>query len=189
MIPLVWVLGLGLAIPAGALAYDSTTPATGIRTCTIWDGRGMGQSNFWVQVSGVVLGFFLPLVLLLFPVLALAMQVCGSREPRLDPPHNRTAWTALGLFAIFLATRAPAEIYMLMRLFQQSDLGFRTGGARAGTPYYMMAFETQMIMSALVYVACLLHPILYFAVNPIYRQGLGMVWKNLYCNQDPAQVR
>ena len=24
------------------------------------------------------------------------MQLCGAREPRLDPPHNRNAMTAIG---------------------------------------------------------------------------------------------
>jgi hypothetical protein len=78
-IPLAWVLGLGLAIPAGALAWDSVNATTMTKMCSIWDGRGHSKSNYWVQLSMVVVGFFIPLV----------MQLLGSRQPRLDPPHSR----------------------------------------------------------------------------------------------------
>ena len=187
-VPLIWVLALGLAIPAGALAYDATNIITGQRTCTVWDGRGSSQTNFWVQLALVFAGFFIPLILILFPSLALCMQSTGGREPRLDPPHNRTAMTAIGLVVIFIATRAPAEIYTMMKLFQQSDIGFRTSGLRQGTPYMVTSFQTDMVISSIVYVACAIHPLLYFILNPLYRSGFGVVWNDLICNKDPVQV-
>ena len=73
-IPLTWVLGLGLAIPAGALAVDAFDTTTNSITCAVWHGRDGTGSNFYVQLSMVIVGFFLPLLILLFPVGALALQ-------------------------------------------------------------------------------------------------------------------
>lgn len=188
-IPLAWVIGLGLAIPAGAIAYDARNIMTGIQTCVVWDGRGQNNSNFWVQLSLILVGFFLPLILLLFPLIALTMQLCGAREPHLNHPHNRIAGIAACLAVVFVGTQAPAQIYMLLNLFQQSDFGFRTSGLRQATPYMVTAFETEMIMNAIVYVACMIHPILYFAINPDYRAGLKVAWNDLSCNKDPVRVK
>lgn len=188
-IPLAWVIGLGLAIPAGAIAYDARNIMTGIQTCVVWDGRGQNNSNFWVQLSLILVGFFLPLILLLFPLIALTMQLCGAREPHLNHPHNRIAGIAACLAVVFVGTQAPAQIYMLLNLFQQSDFGFRTSGLRQATPYMVTAFETEMIMNAIVYVACMIHPILYFAINPDYRAGLKVAWNDLSCNKDPVRAQ
>ena len=61
-IPLTWVLGLGLAIPAGALAIEGFDMTTNTRTCTIWHGRDGTGSGFYVQLSAVIVGFFIPLL-------------------------------------------------------------------------------------------------------------------------------
>ncbi len=89
VIPLTWVLGLGLAIPAGALAWDAVNATTHTQMCSIWDGRGSHTSNYWVQLSMVIVGFIIPAAVLFFPVIALTMQLLGSREPRLEPPYSR----------------------------------------------------------------------------------------------------
>ena len=81
-IPLAWVIGLGLAIPAGALANMNLNQNTGIRSCAVWDGRGSGSNGYKVAVSNVFVAFMLPALVLIFPLLALLMQLCGAREPR-----------------------------------------------------------------------------------------------------------
>jgi hypothetical protein len=40
----------------------------------------------------------------------------------------------------------------------------------------------------MIYVACLLHPILYFALNPDYRTGLLQIWRTVCCNKEPLPV-
>ena len=180
-----WVLGLGLAIPAGALAIEGFDMTTNTRTCTIWHGRDGTGSNFYVQLSMVIVGFFVPLLILLFPVVALAMQLLGSREPRLQPPHSRTGWTVVLLFFVFIGTRGPAEIYMLMKLFQGSPVGFRQD-YRWNSAYATGAFETDVTINCLIYVAILIHPFIYFGLNPDYRTGVRQAWRNLACNKDPA---
>ena len=182
-IPLTWVLGLGLAIPAGALAADIFDTTTNTVTCAIWHGRDGTGSNFYVQLSMVIVGFFIPLLILFFPVGALALQLLGSREPRLQPPHSRTGWTAVLLFFVFVGTRGPAEIYMLMKLASQQ--GFRQD-FRWNSPYATGAFETDITINCFIYVAILIHPLIYFVLNPDYRTGVRQVWKNLSCNKDPA---
>ena len=100
-IPLAVVIGLGLAIPAGALANQSINSGTGVKSCAVWDGRSGGEDNgYKVAISTVFAAFILPLVILVFPFVALLMQLCGAREPRLDPPHNRLAATGIGLVSI-----------------------------------------------------------------------------------------
>ena len=184
-IPLVWVIGLGLAIPAGALAYDSVDVTMGRKTCRVWDGRGHSQPNYWVELSAVIVAFFVPFVILIFPVIALMMQLCGNREPRLDPPHSRTAATGVALAFIFVGTRFPYEVWTLMKLFHQSSIGMKAS-TNWGTPYAVTNFETDIIICSIVFLACLLDPIMYFAINPDYRKGLKVVWQNLYCNKDPV---
>lgn len=44
-IPLAWVIGLGLAIPAGALANQNVNANTGVRTCAVWDGRAGSEDS------------------------------------------------------------------------------------------------------------------------------------------------
>ena len=105
---------------------------------------------------------------------------------RLDPPHNRNAMTALVLVIVFVASRAPSEFHQLSLLFQ-NKYGIRSG-MRSGTPYGYYSFNTDIILNAIVYVACALHPIVYFAFNPEYRQGLVNMWRSLDCNQSSADV-
>lgn len=97
------------------------------------------------------------------------------------------AATGIGLLIIWAGTRGPYEIFTMMKLFHQSPLGLK---ARTpyGTPYAATAFETEVIINALIYCACVLDPLLYFAINPDYRKGLSNAWKELYCNKDPVEV-
>ena len=78
-IPLVWVLGLGIAIPAGALANATFNGNSQTRSCAVWNGRGSSDSGYWVVLSSVIVTFFLPFVILVFPFIALFMQLCGAR--------------------------------------------------------------------------------------------------------------
>ena len=94
---------------------------------------------------------------------------------------------ALALVFIFVVSRAPYEIYELMKLFHQSSYGFKANPTW-GTPYGQWAFETDIILNCLIFVAPAIHPILYYVFSPEYRTGLSNVWKNLACNQTPAEV-
>ena len=95
--------------------------------------------------------------------------------------------TAVALSLVFVVSRAPYEIYELMRLFHQSGYGFKVNQTWS-TPYATWSFETDIILHCIIYVTVALHPILYFAINQEYRTGLVNVWKNLDCNQSAAQV-
>jgi len=46
--------------------------------------------------------------------------------------------------------------------------------------------ETEQTMFCLVYVPCMVHPLIYLILNPQYRAGLKIVWQTLYCNTDSA---
>ena len=89
---------------------------------------------------------------------------------------------------LFVISRAPKEVYQLMKLFQASDFGYKGAGGPFGTPYGYYNFETDIILNALVYVVCAVHPILYFSFSQEYRQGLVNMWRNLDCNQSSAEV-
>ncbi len=95
--------------------------------------------------------------------------------------------TAVALVVIFIASRAPFEVYELMRLFHQSSYGFKAN-PRWGTPYAYWTFETDIILNCIIYVAPALNPIVYFALNPEYRTGLVQMWRKMTCNQSPEEV-
>ena len=116
-IPLAWVIGLGMAIAPGSMATHFCGQ------CAVFHfGDGMGRrgsdTNFYVNLAYYIVTFVLPWIILVFPFLALMMQVCGARSPRLDVPHSRNAIIMI-LFIIFLiAFRAPHDIYELMKMFK-----------------------------------------------------------------------
>ena len=47
----------------------------------------------------------------------LFFQLCGARSPRLDFPHSRTALIMILFMLLFLASRAPHDIYEQMKMF------------------------------------------------------------------------
>ena len=58
------------------------------------------------------------------------------------------------------------------------------GDPNRGMDPRFRTMETNVILDCLVYLPCLLHPILLLVINQDYRQGLRNVWQKLYCNQD-----
>lgn len=179
-IPLAWVVGLGIAVPAGAMA----TMTCG--RCSVFHfGRtNTDGSEFYINLAFLVVAFVLPWVILMFPLLALFMQICGARSPRLDPPHSRTAMLMVLFILLFIASRAPHDIYELMKMFSM-QYGIRADNMNRGMP--QMAIETEMTLNCLVYVPCMIHPILFILINGEYRQGFRDMWRNLYCNKNQAQ--
>ena len=85
---------------------------------------------------------------------------------------------------LFLASRAPHDIYELMKMFSV-EYGVRADIMNRGMPY--MSLETQMLLDALVFVPILLHPIIFILFNPEYREGFRYMWKNLYCNKSGSE--
>ena len=82
-VPLAWVIGLGIAIPAGAIA----TYNTGTGRCEVWHqvgAGGYGQAaggmvkdgkEYYVDIACLIVSFLLPLIILVFPLIAIGMQV------------------------------------------------------------------------------------------------------------------
>ena len=72
-IPLAWVIGVGIAIAPGAMATMSCGQ------CGVFHfglGRTRSGSNeYYVNLSFYIIAFVLPWVVLMFPLLALVMQV------------------------------------------------------------------------------------------------------------------
>jgi len=147
----------------------------------LWDGQSTGGGGFAGMIVKVVVGFFVPALLIVFPFVALSLQLSGGREPRLDPPHSRTAATALALCVIFACTRAPSEIFAVMQLSHTAGAGYQ------GTTLVARDRNAQIVISAIVYLAPVVDPILYFLLNPDYRRGLVNAWRQMYCNLDPAE--
>ena len=187
-IPLIWVIASGLAITAGALAQVSFNINTQVTMCLVWDGKNTYSGGYKIAISLFVVTFVLPIIILSFPLIALVMQVFGCREPRLDPPHSRTAITGTLLVIFYGITLGPYQIYESMKLFQSVAGPFRGQSQTWGTPYAPWTVNTDVLLNALIYVACVIHPMIYFSVNPEFRSGLVSAWKNLYCNKDPVQV-
>ncbi|XP_040569771.1 uncharacterized protein [Lepeophtheirus salmonis] len=184
-IPLMWVIGISLAIPAGALAWQNINPVNGSRMCVLWPGYGSGN-NYWAKLSVVIGGFLIPLIFIIFPALALAMQVFKCREPRLDPPHNRTAATGVALVFILIVTRFPYEIHQMVGLFNQGRIGDRMD-PQWSSMQSNTNFEKEMIFNALIYIAPAIHPFVYFLMNPLYRDCLKKTWKAGLCSKDSTE--
>ena len=135
---------------------------------------------------GIGLGFLRNHLILYKFVLSskCSLQLCGARTPRLDFPHNRTALIMILFSLLFLASRAPHDIYELMKMFSV-EYGVRADIMNRGMPH--MSLETQMLLDALVFVPILLHPIIFILFNPEYREGFRYMWNNLYCNKGGSE--
>ena len=188
-IPLIWVVASGLAVAAGAMAAVYFNQSTRAQSCLVWNGVDSYSTDYKIAITLFFVTFVLPIIILSFPFVALTMQVFGCREPRLDPPHSRTALTGVLLIILYGASLGPYQIYESMKIFQTVAGPYRGQHQTWGTPYAQWTVNTDVLLNALIYVACVIHPILYFAVNPEYRSGLVVAWKNLYCNKDPVQVK
>ena len=187
-IPLACVIAAGLAIPAGAIAGANCNASTGIQSCAIWSGQA-NTAGHKIAISLFFVAFLLPLLILIFPLIALTMQVFGCREPRLDQQkHCRLALTGILLVLVYAVSLSPYQVYEAMKAFQKTfGTKFNPTWGTPGGPQW--TFNTDLILNAMIYVACVIHPIIYFSMNPEYRTGLRYAWKNLYCNKDPVQVR
>eukprot|EP00096_Caligus_rogercresseyi_P010262 TRINITY_DN3679_c0_g1_i2.p1 TRINITY_DN3679_c0_g1~~TRINITY_DN3679_c0_g1_i2.p1 ORF type:complete len:588 (+),score=146.07 TRINITY_DN3679_c0_g1_i2:174-1937(+) len=184
-IPLLWVIGISLAIPAGALSWQNINPVNGSRNCVLWPGYGSGN-NYWAKLSVVIGGYLIPFIFMVFPSIALLMQVFNCREPRLEPPHSRTAATGVALFFTLLVTRSPYEIHQMVGLFNQGRIGDRVD-PQWSAHQSVVNFEKEMIFNALIYIAPAIHPILYFAINPLYRHCLKKTWKTFLCGKSGTE--
>ena len=187
-LPLVWVIPCGLATTAGAMAQISFNPATQANMCLVWDGMNSYSSGYKVSVSVFFVTFVVPILVLSFPVIALSMQVCGCREPRLEAPHSRTALTGVILTILYVVTLGPYQIYEAMKLFQSFAGPMQGSHQTWETRYGVWTVHTYVSLNALIYVACVLHPIIYFVVNPEYRSGVVIAWRNLNCKKDPIHT-
>ena len=52
---------------------------TGVQSCAAWHGKGSGKE---VAATNVFVSFLGPVLIMLFPFIALLMQLSGSRLPR-----------------------------------------------------------------------------------------------------------
>ena len=121
-------------------------------------------------------------IVILYNIYMCIVQVCGGRTPRLEPPHSRTAVTLLLYVLVFIGTRAPHDIYELMKMLG-NEFGNK-GDPMRGMPPMWRSPETQLALNCIMYLPCVLHPLILILVNPDYRQGFKNVWRNLYCNKD-----
>jgi len=185
-IPLAWVIGLGIGVPAGAMASMDRCGR-----CEVWHSvSSNGRPNYAVGSEANVLivflvgGFIIPAVLIVIPLIALLMQLCGARSPHLSPPHSRTAVLMVIFMILFLASRSPHDIYELMKMFS-NQFGNQANSHR-NMPFGP-SIETQMALDCMVYIPMLLHPILFILLQPEYRQGFRDMLRSCGSGESPNQ--
>ena len=97
-IPLAWVIGVGIAIAPGAMATMSCGQ------CGVFHfglGRTRSGSNeYYVNLSFYIIAFVLPWIILMFPLLALVMQVTKKSIKLLSPNYYICAYNCAVLLNI-----------------------------------------------------------------------------------------
>ena len=106
-------------------------------------------------------------------------KVCGAREPKLVPPYSRIAWSLL-LFIMVFTLRMPHDVFDLMNMVS-NRIGNR-GDPYRGMDPRLHTHQTQHILDCLMYLPCILHPLILIIMNADYRQGMRNVWRSLPCN-------
>merc|ERR1719215_651851 len=174
-IPLAAVIGIGVSVPAGTLASMS------YGQCSAWHPltNGYQSTQYSMNLGYLMSTLAVPTFLLFFPLVALFMQVCGAREPKLVPPYSRIAWSLL-LFIMVFTLRMPHDVFDLMNMVS-NRIGNR-GDPYRGMDPRLHTHQTQHILDCLMYLPCILHPLILIIMNADYRQGMRNVWRSLPCN-------
>ncbi|XP_045071386.1 C-C chemokine receptor type 7-like [Coregonus clupeaformis] len=160
----IWVTALVFSMPE--MSYTTISN----KTCTPY-AAGSDQVRVGIQVSQMVLGFVLPLLIMAFCYGAIVKTLCQARSFE----KNKAIKVILAVVAVFLLCQVPYNVVLLL-----TTLAAVNGGSDDCTYDNSLLYASD-ITQFLAFLRCSLNPFVYAFIGVKFRRDLLKLLKDLGC--------
>ncbi|KAF3692127.1 C-X-C chemokine receptor type 3-2 [Channa argus] len=168
----IWVVCLGLSgvdIAFKQVGKVSTVGNHRPLICQVWFTENATQWQLGLQLVSVVLGFGLPLLIMLYCYIRIFRSLCNASRRQ----KRKSLRLIISLVSVFVICWAPYNCFQLADSLQK--LGVVSGGCHFG---HVMDIGT-MITESMGLAHCALNPLLYGFVGVKFRRELARMCKGL----------
>lgn len=160
----IWVMALVFSVPE--MSYTNISN----KTCTPYTA-GSDQVRVGIQVSQMVLGFVLPLLIMAFCYGAIVKTLCQARSFE----KNKAIKVIFAVVAVFLLCQVPYNLVLLL-----TTLDTAKGGSK-DCIYDNSLLYASDITQCLAFMRCCLNPFVYAFIGVKFRRDLLKLLKDLGC--------
>ncbi|XP_064806051.1 C-C chemokine receptor type 7-like isoform X2 [Oncorhynchus masou masou] len=160
----IWVMALVFSVPE--MSYTNISN----KTCTPYTA-GSDQVRVGIQVSQMVLGFVLPLLIMAFCYGAIVKTLCQARSFE----KNKAIKVIFAVVAVFLLCQVPYNLVLLL-----TTLDTANGGSK-DCIYDNSLLYASDITQCLAFLRCCLNPFVYAFIGVKFRRDLMKLLKDLGC--------
>lgn len=169
---IIWVFCLGLS--GVDIAFKQVVEVTTVNKqktllCQVWFTENPTQWQVGLQLIGVVLGFGVPLFIMLYCYIRIFRSLCNATRRQ----KRKSLHLIVSLVSVFVICWAPYNCFLLVDSLQA--LGILTGGCEFGR---VVDIGT-LITESLGLTHCALNPLLYGFVGVKFRRELVRMCKGL----------
>lgn len=165
---LIWVCCLGLS--GVEIAFNEVESGThGALMCQVWFKENSNQWTMGLQLVSIVLGFGLPLTIMLYCYIRIFKSLCNASRRQ----KRKSLRLIISLVSVFVICWAPFNIFQLVKNLQ--NLGMVTASCS-----FVKAMEIGTLVTEGVGLShCALNPLLYGFVGVKFRRELARMCKGL----------
>lgn len=165
---LIWVCCLGLS--GVDIAFNQVEPGShGVRQCQVWFKDNSTQWTVGLQLVGMVLGFGLPLIVMLYCYIRIFRSLCNASRRQ----KRKSLRLIISLVSVFVICWAPFNCVQLADSLEK--LGVVTGSCS-----FVNAMDIGTLVTQGVGLShCALNPLLYGFVGVKFRRELARMCKGL----------
>lgn len=168
----IWMACLGLSgvdITFKQVVDEGTVDNHELRLCRVWFLENSTQWQVGLQLVSVVLGFGLPLLIMLYCYIRIFRSLCNATRRQ----KRKSLRLIISLVSVFVICWAPYNCFQLVDSLYR--LGMVTGGCQFG---HVLDIGT-LITESLGLSHCALNPLLYGFVGVKFRRELVKMCKGL----------
>lgn len=168
---LIWVICLGLSVVDIAFKQVVEIHIEGQKTqlCQVWFTENATEWQVGLQLISVVLGFGLPLLIMLYCYIRIFRSLCNASRRQ----KRKSLRLIISLVSVFVICWAPYNCFQLADSLHR--LGVVIGGCQFG---HVMDIGT-LVTESLGLLHCALNPLLYGFVGVKFRRELVRMCKGL----------
>lgn len=163
----IWTVCLGLS--GVDIAFRQVVDYEGLQVCHVWFTKSSMQWEVGLQLVNLVLGFGLPLLVMLYCYIRIFRSLCNASRRQ----KRKSLTLIVSLVSVFVLCWAPHNSFQLVDSLQK--LNVISGGCRFGR-----AVDIGTLVSESVGLShCALNPLLYGFVGVKFRRELAKMCKEL----------
>ncbi|XP_026173721.1 C-X-C chemokine receptor type 3-2 isoform X1 [Mastacembelus armatus] len=168
----IWMCCLGLSgvdITFKQVVNVNTAEQQNTLLCQVWFTENSTQWQVGLQLVSVILGFGLPLLIMLYCYIRIFRSLCNATRRQ----KRKSLRLIISLVSVFVICWAPYNCFQLVDSLQR--LGFVTGGCQFGRVVDIGTIITESMGLS----HCALNPLLYGFVGVKFRRELARMCKGL----------